>query len=371
MNMKYRIFSSFLLLLLFGSEALYAEKAVPRAPVVLAITRPSKSTDDLQLQKVISDAILLELERAGMQVIPPSQAKESPLWAGFDEGPDIDIGKTFDLAMSLGADYVLFCIYSRYINEIRLDCAFNDVRKRSLAVLVSKSRRIGLTLDVIVTESVQEIVAKMGARLTDLPPRETEAEVKEVAEREIAESLPVTKEESVIERGGEQAAARQMPTKRFELSVGFAPFLVVGDASDFFKFGLSPSFNASYWLSFPFGHIGLGLYTAIHLFQVEEAKSSSRSYLLPVGLDVRYETRHLEPLSLYVRASGGPSILTLSLDERGPLSKLIYYVLGGIGMNVPFTRNIGFSIDSSYIMFIGEENLIMGFSPSANLLLRF
>jgi hypothetical protein len=396
MKKKYSFFILFLLPLIVKGHQLVAQEQPPRAPVVLEITRPSKSTDELQLQRVISEAIRLELARAGMEVIPLSRVEGTRLGNGYDASQDVDLGKTFDLAASLGADYVLFCIYSRYADEIRLDFAFNDVRKRSLAAIVSRSRRIGLTLDVVVTECIQEIVAKIGGSLTDLPQREVKEEAMEVVERhgtetkeskeaevardepalvekepELAESFPAEKEEAVVETGRDDMSGEEMTTKRFELSVGFAPFLVVGEASNFFKIGLSPSFCGSYWFSFPFGHIGLGLYAAIHLFRVEELESTSQSYLLPFGVDLRYETKNLRPLSVYVRASGGPSLLTLSLDERGSMSKLIYYALAGIGINIPFTRLIGLCIDSSYIIFIDDTDLIMGFNPSANILLRF
>ncbi len=146
--MKYRFLILTVSLLLVLGYGLSAQETSPRVPVVLEITLPSKTMDELHLQDVISRAIRLELERAGMEVIPISEALDLPVGSVVEASQDIDIGEVFDLASSLGADYVLFTIYSRYENEIRLDCTFNDVRKRSLAAIASKSRRMGLWISI-------------------------------------------------------------------------------------------------------------------------------------------------------------------------------------------------------------------------------
>ncbi|HUV08865.1 MAG TPA: hypothetical protein VMX75_14125, partial [Spirochaetia bacterium] len=365
-ELRLLILAFFLTVLIFAVRvSVSAKEEAPRSPVVLMVVRPLKADSDRKLLSVIADSLRLEMRRAGLEIISVNKLGGDPLAGSIIQSQTIDLSQLFALAETQQADFVLVATYSEEASSVSLTCEVYDTRKKVLTASASRTSRLGLNLDEIIAECVRELVDKVGGTWVNLHPARdlkkepVPSEGKILAEREAPPDI-----------GERKRAEEEEAFKRFQFTLGFAPFLVVGRASEFFKTGLSPSFYAGYWLKLPFGRLGFGLYVSIILFQPEDIEVTSSSFFIPLGGDVRYATGGASPLSLYLRASGGPAILLLNLNELGPQSKVVYYLLGGIGLEFALTRWFGLTLDSSYTLFFEGEEPIMGYIPSLYLSLK-
>ncbi len=352
-----------LLALLIGTRpmSLGAQSEDSRAPIVLTIAYSASSEIDAEMESVISDVLRLELGRAGVETTSVFELTGAPLREALTGGADLS--QAFELAVSSQIDFVLIGVFYREGKSYRLNCDVYDPVEENLAASASRNLKIGFTLDEIIAECVKELVTKLADRFENLPPRDI---VIPAVQTETAAVVQAPQpERSEIEDQEPDAVYR-----RFQLSVGFAPFLVVGRASDFFKSGLSPSFHGHYWAKLPVGRLGLGLYAALILFAPEDIDVKSQSYFLPIGADLRFEIGESNPLSVYVRLSGGPSLLSLNLDGSESQTKMVFFALGGIGVNIGITEMFGITLDSSYTMIFEGEEPIMGFSPGLYVDLR-
>ncbi|MBA7654183.1 hypothetical protein ES703_62059 [subsurface metagenome] len=273
-----------------------------------------------------------------------------------------------NLARGVEADFVITGEYSSKDNDIQIDFNWYDVSESRLSASVSKSSRLGLTLDMIIAEAIDDILVQAEDRLASFS---TRLEV---------EGFEGFVEQESVQLPENHSAAKQIIDKRkdtdariikhFEFSIGFSPFLVNAGASEYFKIGFMPSFYVSYRISMSIGQLGLGIYAGINRFLAEGVIASAECLLIPIGVDLRYGTYDGLPIGLFVRISGGPAILTINPNETGRLSKVIPYVLGGIGLNIPFTKTFGIAVDTSYAVFFEKQYPIMGFIPSLYLYMR-
>jgi hypothetical protein len=336
-----------------------AQLEVSRAPIVLTVAYTASTEIDAEMESVISDVLRLELERAGVETTSIFELTGTPFREAMTEGAGLS--QAFQLAVSSQIDFVLIGAFSRNGESYRLNCDVYDPVEENLAASASRNMEIGFALDDVIAECIEEIVAKLADRFENLPPREAvQPAVQEEAIVVVEEEIPPGRGEGEVEE----------VYRRFQISVGFAPFLVVGRASDFFKNGLSPVFHGHYWAKLPVGRLGLGLYAALILFAPEDIDVKSQSYFLPLGADLRFGLGDFNPLSVYVRLSGGPSLLSLNLDATESQTKMVFFALGGIGINIGITEMFGITLDSSYTMIFEGEEPIMGFSPALYIDLR-
>jgi len=318
--------------------------------------------ENAEMQTVISDVLRLELGRSGVETTSVFELTGEPMDKSLIQNSDM--APAFELAVSSQIDFVLLGTFYQEGESFWLSCDIYDPREKILSASASRNMRIGFALDDIVADCVGELVTKMSESFANLPPRETE---ERVVQREIP---PVVEKGVPPGRGETEIEEAEEAFRRFQFSLGFAPFLVVGRASEFFKSGLSPSFLGSYWVELPFGRLGLGLYGALILFVPEDISVSSSSYFIPLGADVRFGLGDPSPISLYFRLSGGPSLLSLNLNETETQTKIVFYGLGGIGVNIGITDMFGITVDSSFTVIFEGEEPIMGYSPSVYLDLR-
>ncbi len=366
--MRSRILLACLILMTIPNILSVADESVSPHALVLVIVRPSGMVENALFREVIADSIKFELERAGLQVILSSEPTEVSPVKGVDEAGDIDVNSMLNLARSVEADFVITGEYSSKDNDIQIDFNWYDVSESRLSVSVSKSSRLGLTLDMIIAEAIDDILIQAKDRLANFSTRPKEKTFEGSVQQE-SEQLPEN-QAAAKQTIDKQIDADARIIKRFEFSIGFSPFLVNAGASEYFKIGFMPSFYVSYRINMPIGWLGLGIYAGINSFLAEGVLASSECLLIPLGVDLRYATGEGTSIGLFVRISGGPAILTINPNETGRLSKVIPYVLGGIGLNIPFTRSFGIAVDTSYTIFFEKQHPIMGFTPSVYLYMR-
>ncbi len=153
------------------------------------------------------------------------------------------------------------------------------------------------------------------------------------------------------------------------LAGGFAPFLPTGTAGYYFSVGYLPSILASYTLEMPGGELGLGLYAGLDYFNAQGVQDSAASYMVPVGLDLRYELggRVLHP---FFHVAGGPAFLIMITGTQGTLVDVLPFLRSGIGLEVQVTSWMGISALADYDVYFEMPYLLTGFSPSLNMVFR-
>jgi hypothetical protein len=342
-------------------------------PSVLEITYASSPQDSEIYEKVIADAVTLELERANLRILRLEDLTEEEVaireWKGL-----LDRREASPLLEEAGVGFVLISRYTTNQSRIRVEFSWYDVERAELATEVSRSARIDLSLDAVIKEAVREILSQNGDRIRSLA---KEVPVEAIAEKEETEQEPSkeeeaaeTNEEQIVEVTEPERERERRDVKHLEVSAGFSPFITTGAVSEYFKMGLMPSLYASYRFALANGLLGIGLYAGFNSFQAVGLLTTSQSYLLPAGLDVRYWFGDGEAIGLFIHIDGGPALFSVDVEGLGQFTKLIFFVLGGIGFDVPFSDSFGANFGASYSVFFDQPDPIMGFTPSVSLFIR-
>ena len=348
-----------LLILMILTVVASAEGESPQA-VVLEISRAEVAGYSRSFQQIISNSMRFELERSGLRVISVSDLGAHFSLETLYRQNEIDESSLQALARQLQADFVIAAKYSGRDEEILLDFSWYDVEGECFTASTSKTGKVDLSIDRIIGGAVAEILTAVDDRLAAF----SRSRVEESLEADGTQ----TDGREAIETSPQSRVGRR---KRLEISTGFAPFLVTGEVSNYFKIGYLASLQANYRINLPLGQLGIGVYSGINLFRAEGVAASSDNFLIPIGADFRYIVGSSFPLGLFVHIGGGPAIFMVNSTVEGRLTKVIPYVMGGIGLSLPFADFLGIAVDMSYAVFFERSTLIMGFTPSVYLYFSF
>ena len=161
------------------------------------------------------------------------------------------------------------------------------------------------------------------------------------------------------------------PPLPLSLGAGFAPFLVIGEARDYFEVGYLASLYGSWRPGLLGSRLGLGFLVGVNYFQVDGAVSGSDNLLLPFGPDLRLTFGGQSLLGFFAHLSGGPAVVAVGVGGSDPRTKVLPYLLGGAGLQVNLSRRLGLAADVSYAVFFEELFPIMGLAPSISLVFNF
>jgi len=351
-----------------------------RPAAVLGLVRPGAGADG-ELQEVLTSSIAVKLNRRGLRAITDP-------FATFDASTAAGSETLFTLARRVEADYVLEGVYSNSREEIEIQLVWYNATTRQAAVTVSERGKLGLSMDRLLSAALSEIFAQVDEELARYSPATaTPASLQGLPatggraglpappaprpDRMPAQVRPDLGPGETLDPDAPTLGQRKLRRKYVELSTAGTAFIATGQASEYFKIGYGSAMHLD--LLFPAGpgSFGLGLYAGVNYFEAEGVATSARSMLIPMGVDVRYSLVDLLPLGLFVHASGGPAMLLLRSEYWGELTKLVPYVLAGLGMNVRFAPFMGTALDLSYSVYFEGSLLIMAVSPSVSLYFRF
>ena len=365
-----RILVTGLLLCFTPCSFVSAEENETPGITVIIFSFPREQGEKETLQRTVGNSIQVEMEIAGFRVIEgPGDFNFSSTDTTEGMSP-VNWEMLYELGAQEGADYLLAGFYILEGNYIAIDFYFHDVSERRELLSVTRKGKMDLAFDRLVAEAVNEIIEKTGIEITDaeaaapgssITPVESAADGPESSESSESGKMTMVpvREEAVTE------------IKHLELSLGFAPFLTVGNASEYFRIGYVPCLYGNYRFALARSRIALGIYTGLNLFTAEGIIARADSMLIPIGLDIRYSPGIDSWVNLFFRISGGPVLLALNPNQTGMLIKVISFVLGGIGINLSFSRFIGITLDSSFSVYFEKSQIIMGYTPSLYLFVRF
>jgi hypothetical protein len=394
-----RILVTVLLLCFIPWSFVSAEENETPGHTVIIFSFPRKQGKEETLQRTVCNSIQVEMELAGFRVIEGPRDFNFSSTDTTEEISSLNWDRFYELGTQEGADFFLAGFYILAGKDISIDFHFHDVNERRELLSVTRKGKMDLAFDRLVAEAVNEIIENTGIEITDTEAAAPGSSEDKTTLTASGEAVTVESAESTAgdstrgdsttkgpaagdpesSESSESGKMTMFPVreeaateiKHLELSLGFAPFLTVGDASEYFRIGYIPCLYGNYRFALARSRIALGIYTGLNLFTAEGIIASADSMLIPMGLDIRYSPGIDSWVNLFFRISGGPVIFALNPNQTGMLIKVIPFVLGGIGINLSFSRFIGITIDSSFSVYFEKSQIIMGYTPSLYLFVRF
>lgn len=380
-------------LFVLGSVRVHSqsEKTVPPGkPSVLIASLPLEGSRDEGVGKVLASVMRFQLERMGTQTLLFSTTDEEALvrdlFGKEKRSPDFLIKSLIEFFSGVNHEFLVLAGYIKEGEEIQVSFFIADLQRGEILASASQRARIDFTLDEAMIRTLRDMLPEAAGR------------IEEVARRKAAEAAILAEEQQAAEGAavetGEQSTSvsvslKEQPEERFlpfEFSIGFAPFVPVSVANDVFSLSYMPFVYGSYRIPLSAGILGLGLYTALNIFDSEEAGLASYfHYVVPIGIDARFATLEGNRIGLFVRTSTGVAInvsdfSSLPAIAQEGLSRFLAYAAGGVGAMFAISRNVGIAVDVMYEAFVyfwqsdsgGGINTdwIMGFVPSVYLYTR-
>ena len=380
-------------LFILGSVRVYSqsEKTAPLPkPSVLIASLPLEGSRDEGVRKVLASVMRFQLERMGTQTLLFSTTDEEALvrdlFGEEERNPEFLTKSLMEFFSGVNHEFLALAGYIKEGEEIQVSFFIADLQRGEILASASQRARIDFTLDEAMIRTLRDMLPEAAGRIED------------VARRKAAEAAILAGEQQAAEGAavetGDQSTSIPLPLKEqpeerfrhFEFSIGFAPFVPVSVANDVFGLSYLPFVYGSYRIPLSAGILALGLYTALNIFDSEEAGIASYfHYVVPIGIDARFTTLEGNPIGLFVRASTGVAINVSdfsslpAIAEEG-LSRFMAYAAGGVGVMYAISRNVGIAVDVMYETFVyfwqsdsgGGINTdwIMGFVPSVYLYTR-
>ncbi len=375
-----------IVLLLAAGESLQAQEqsqTVMRRGVIMLLDRPQDQEVERLFQNIIAQAIRWNLERKNIGII-----EKDTLSYGADG--TTDPFQLLDKSDRRAADFVLLSEYASRGQDLEIRMVWYDPQTGERLEEVTRRGRKDLVLDKMIREVVSELLAAVEGSLEDLPLRELPAEQSlfqpvtvgtgsgvasspDTVSGHAAHTLPSTGGNSLrpappSEGGGTPKgtppAEERQAVKHFEIALGCAPFVTTGVASEYFKLGLLPSFSANYLFQGQLMRLGLGLYGGVNIFTATGSVASSDNYIIPLGLNLRFEIGSESHPCVQFGISSGPALFLMNSTANGMLSGLTFYGRGSLGVRLPVGSTFGITIEVGYDVYWEQPSPIMGFSPS-------
>ena len=325
--------------------------------LALSLILPHGPAPEPRLQQVLVDSVGLELSASGCRCCrnPPCSEPGVELTAA---GCRLRPAAAFSLCRRLESRYLLAGIYSVSGDGIRVDFSWYDLKRRRASAVVSARSAMILDLDAAVAEAVDLLL-----RDGDFPRRLAGASRFEAGRRPRA-ALPVLASfPAPAVAGGRAGAGRaaggagsaaaaaagparrslstrrrrlrppprraRFASRRFELAVGFTPFLVSGTAAGYLATGVMPTLGGAWWRQAGPGRIGIGASLGLGHFWAAGSTHAAELYLVPLGGELLYALPLLRGLQATVRLGGGPALFVLNPDRSGTMAKPVPFLSAG------------------------------------------
>ena len=348
-----------LVLLTIAFSAQAADRRPPAEPpdVVVLIDPLQKSGE--AFRQVIAEAAEYKLAKLGLnaQIASPS-AK--------DNGPPLPI------AAASGAPVALVCRYEVNGLEMSVVLRWYDSQNKAITATVQTSGEMDLHLDGVILAALDQILEKVKDRIQALTARKAEP-VSAVLPPGRAQTnvspLEPARGPSMAPRGPAEPPRQSSGARHVLLSGGFAPFLPTGAASYYFGFGYLPTVFAGYLFIIPGGALGVGIMAGMDYFSAVGVTDTASNFLIPLGIDVRYEL-DAGAFRPFLHVAGGPAVLVMVTGAQGTLTDLLPFLKSGIGLDVSITPWLGICAQADYDVYFEMPYLLTGFSPTLSMSFR-
>jgi len=338
-----------------GPVGAATQQSQAASPDILVLVNPLEQNTE-EFRALIGDAARYKLGKLGLtaQVVAASPSEA--------ENPQMR-------TKASGAAVGLVCRYLVEGQQMTVTLSWYDMSTGSAPAIVQTTGQMDLNLDDVILAALDEIFTRMQQEIALLSARRSSqrmAEAKPASAQSVAPILvPPTSTTQVIVPTATPAPNRH----HLLLSGGFAPFLPTGAAGYYFTVGYLPSLLASYSFDMTGGHVGVGVYAGVDYFNANGLQDSSTNFLLPVGVDLRYElgSATVRP---FFHVVSGPAFLVMLTGTQGTLVDILAFLKSGVGLEVQVVPWMGFSALVDYDVYFEMPYLITGFSPSLGMVFR-
>ena len=361
--------------------------AIERRGLILAMNRPLDSEAEQLFRGVVAQSVRWGLERQKLGVI--EQAAPSYEVATFQNPTDV-----LDSSVTGQVDFILLTEYASRGRELEIRMAWYDPQSGEKTEEVIRRGRKDLVLDKIIREALNELLVAVENSIDSLEPREfipvdnpvsaTTADFKTSGAANGAATNPARVQPyspgsnndipspllpgSEANRPGVESAPERK--RHFEIGLGCAPFVATGAASEYFKLGVMPVLNLSYLFQGDLSRFGLGLYGGLNYFTATGDLASAETFLIPMGVSLRYEIGSERYPSVIFGITSGPALLMMISSTNETFLGLTFFGRGSLGVRLPVGRTFALLIEAGYDFYWEQPHPIMGFSPSVSTTIR-
>ena len=315
---------------------------------------------------VVSAALGLRLDSRGLT----SDIRSLPLSGSTQPNNQALVGQVGSTA---GA--VLICRLSITGDQISATMDWQDIPEGIHAQVSEEQAQVDLSLDRFILRVLDSLLGKVGSRIDQMAAHRKEAEAAQAAAEKAAADKAVADKAAADKQGAVPAILR--PTieddprpRRFLLSTGVAPFITVGEASQYSSLGYMLTATGSAAFQAPSGRFGAGVSLGVVSFTTQGMPGPTTVLLVPLGLDASYRLGASTVAGVLFHLGGGAAVMLVSSPALGVKAKTIPYVRGAVGVEVLFSRTVGILLDAGYDVYFEMPLLIMGLSPALEISLR-
>jgi hypothetical protein len=354
--------------------------------VVYIVPQPLKGEQDLSFLDVLTTALRIELERAGLEVRIPEEGELASLAV-------TPILTLLERARGAGTDILFVEGYTSEREELQVEIVAYGVEEGDRMASVTARSRIGLRLDEAITQAADTLLPQLETRIASAMRRRQEAwasqppvevalgeqsqpeSAAQTGLRPAAPAKPAEPEAPPSAEPGPAEAVRPERPLAWEAAAGAASFFPMPALNDVFKLGFLATAYLEHNLDTKVGTIGVGLYTGFTGFvPADPSRAAYFQSLVPVGLNLRWSTSDRARLGAFVRILGGVAVNVSDQSKvGGRLTRVLPQFKAGGGLTVAFSRRVGISVEFLYEMLFYlymvdgrvANDLIMGFDVPA------
>jgi hypothetical protein len=333
--------------------ALIKAQSLESLASVLVVLVPAGKTEDSELHDFLLGSLSLELQNLGLVAIVKG---EDVLYTG--RSGDSALDALFRQAKDLEVDFAITCSYARKGKIVQLEFVWYDIQEEVETAAVFRETEIDLAFDQTVADAIKLLYYVIADRIQEI-----------VAEKErLAAITPVTT--GKIQGDPDSPSVVDTTPKRFAIFIGFAPFIPLGDAAAYFDTGYAPSFQGYYRIHSGIGIFGIGIHVGLNALYAAGTAAVSQITMIPLGLDLRYETSDRFFLGWVIHVNSGISLLMASFDGANPVMKIIPYVQVNTGFKITMGKVFSVSLDAGFAVYFEEPYPIMGLTPTLSCSIR-
>ena len=358
--------------MLFAAGSAHGQNSaatIERRGLILVMNRPLDGEAEQLFQGVVAQSVRCGLERRKLGII--EQAGPSYEVATFQNPTDV-----LDSSLTGQVDFILLTEYASRGRELEIRMAWYDPQSGEKTEEVIRRGRKDLVLDRIIREALNELLVAVESSLDTLEPREFIPVDNPVAAMVNSTAINAARVQpySPLLPGSEanRPGVESVPERKrhFEIALGCAPFVSTGAASEYFKLGVMPVLNLSYLFQGDLSRFGLGLYGGLNYFTATGDLASAETFLIPMGVSLRYEIGSERYPSVVFGITSGPALLMMISSTNETFLGLTFFGRGSLGVRLPVGRTFALLIEAGYDFYWEQPHPIMGFSPSVSTTIR-
>jgi hypothetical protein len=321
-----------LVLLFLASAALQLPADYrPVRGTVLVLAKSTAPEEDPEFRSLLLNVCRVEVEARELELIEPD--------ASPPEGE-----QPIETARKAKAEFALTASYATGDRDATFVLTWYDVAARKQAASIESKAALDFTLDVTIASAIAELLEGQADRISALPlkpdPNAASATVTPSSEAAASIDAVIATVKDVV---------RLEPVLPLQIILGVEPLISTFSATQYIQdlfFGAKVAFA---W-RFPMlgGAGGIGITSGLQKYYVQNVGHPGMFYGVPVGAQMLYGTRMPGPIGFFVHLDGGALIWFWDRDDGILVNGVVWYVSGGVGLEVDILKNIGIAVDVTY-----------------------